>query len=207
MVRVKICGITRIRDALWAVRCGVDALGFIFAESPRRVSPEKAKAIIDTLPPFVRSVGVFVDEQPRTLLDIATFCGLDLVQLHGEETPDYCRNLPFSAIKAFRIRNPSSLSAINSYRGVVKGAVLDTYHSVKMGGTGETFDWKLAVKARKYGIPIILSGGLTPENIQQAVRMVRPYAVDVNSGVENRPGQKDAVLVEQIMNRIGQLKP
>jgi len=206
MVRVKICGITRIRDALWAVRCGVDALGFIFAESPRRVSPEKAKAIIDTLPPFVRSVGVFVDERPRTLLDIATFCGLDLVQLHGEETPDYCRNLPFSAIKAFRIQNPSSLSAINSYRGVVKGAVLDTYHSVKMGGTGETFDWKLAVKARKYGIPIILSGGLTPDNVQQAVRMVKPYAVDVNSGVENRPGQKDAVLVEQMMNRIGQLK-
>jgi len=83
---------------------------------------------------------------------------------------------------------------------------LDTYHSVKMGGTGETFDWKLAVKARKYGIPIILSGGLTPDNVQQAVRMVKPYAVDVNSGVENRPGQKDAVLVEQMMNRIGQLK-
>jgi len=206
MVRVKICGITRIRDALWAVRCGVDALGFIFAESPRRVSPEKAKAIIDTLPPFVQAVGVFVDERLRTLLDIAIFCGLDLVQLHGEETPDYCRNLPFSAIKAFRIRDPLSLSAISPYRGVVKGAVLDTYHSVKKGGTGESFDWKLAVKARKYGIPIILSGGLTPENVQQAVRMVRPYAVDVNSGVENRPGKKDAVLVERLMRRIERLK-
>ncbi|MBW2041969.1 MAG: phosphoribosylanthranilate isomerase [Deltaproteobacteria bacterium] len=202
MVRVKICGITRLEDALWAARCGVDALGFIFAQSPRRISPESARGIIDSLPPFVCSVGVFVNEARHTLADIAEFCGLQWIQLHGEEPPGYCHRLSLPAIKAFQIKDAGSLESIASYKGAVKGILLDTHHPVKKGGSGRCFDWRLAVEAKKFALPVILSGGLSPANIRKALQVVSPDAVDVNSGVEKSPGQKDTGLVKRFMQNI-----
>ncbi len=201
-MRVKICGITRLEDALWAVRCGVDALGFIFAQSPRRISPASARGIIGRLPPFISSVGVFVNEASHTLVHIAEFCGLQWIQLHGEETPGYCHRLPLPAIKAFQIKNAASLESIAPYKGAVKGILLDTHHPVKKGGSGRCFDWRLAAKAKKFALPLVLSGGLSPANIRKALEIVRPDAVDVNSGVEKSPGQKAPGLVKEFMQRI-----
>lgn len=205
MVRVKICGITNVRDAWSAVRCGADALGFIFAPSPRRVIPEKARNIIDTLPPFINTVGVFADEEPDTILHIMDFCRLNFVQLHGDEPPAFCRQLILPVMKAFQMKDESSLLPIQSYQGYIKAVVLDTHHNTAKGGTGKSFDWRLAIKAKRLGIPIILSGGLSPSNIQKAILMVRPYAVDINSGIEESPGKKDADLMRQVMKQIDQI--
>ncbi|MGA3084110.1 MAG: phosphoribosylanthranilate isomerase [Thermodesulfobacteriota bacterium] len=202
MTRVKICGITNKKDALLAIEMGADAIGFIFAESPRQITPAKAKAIIRTLPPLVKTVGVFVNEEPARIKEIKSFCGLDLIQLHGDESPEICRDLMPHSIKAFRIQNERDLKNIKRYKGVVRAILLDTFQKGKAGGTGKTFDWSLAIKAKETGIPIILSGGLGPENIQEAIDTVKPYAVDVNSGIEKRPGKKDPVLMKQLMEKI-----
>lgn len=202
MVRVKICGITNREDALSAVAAGVDALGFIFTQSPRRISPEKAARIIAELPPFVRSVGVFVNEDPSRIQEIIAGCGLDLVQLHGEESPEICLDLMPRVIKAFRIREEKDIRAMTEYRGKVRAVLLDTFQEDRAGGTGRTFDWSWAVKAKETGLPLILAGGLGPENILAALKTVRPYAVDINSAVEERPGKKDPRLVKKLMNEI-----
>ena len=191
MVRIKICGITNLEDALLAAGLGADALGFIFyPKSPRKVAPDMARAIIAQLPPFVTTVGVFVDEDAALVRDLAARVGLDWLQLHGQESPEYCRSLGRRVIKGFRIRDENSLLDLAAYRGAAQALLLDTYKQGQAGGTGETFDWRLAKEARQFG-PIILAGGLNPDNVARAIEMAQPQAVDVGSGVETAPGKKD----------------
>ena len=194
MVQVKICGIKKEEDAKWAVSLGADMLGFIFyKESPRYISVQLARKLIKGFPPFVLPVGVFVDEQPDLIRKTVKSCGLRMVQLHGNETPEFCLNLKtvlsnfpeVKIIKAFRVQNESVLQ-LQSFREPTPAAdffLLDAYKEGVPGGTGETFDWELAVKAKEYG-PIFLSGGLNPDNVIKAIETVKPYAVDVASGVE-----------------------
>jgi phosphoribosylanthranilate isomerase len=202
MVRVKICGITNRRDALMAVDLGANALGFVFAPSPRQISPEAVRVVAEALPPFVQTVGVFVNEDLPVIRKIMDFCGLNLIQLHGNESPEFCRELMPQTIKAFRLKNGSSLVPIRRYTGQVKAIVLDAYQKGIKGGTGRVFDWNLGVRAGELGIPIILSGGLTPSNIQSAISAVKPYAVDVSSGIEERPGKKSPLLMKQLIEKI-----
>jgi phosphoribosylanthranilate isomerase len=191
MVRIKICGITNLEDALLAAELGADALGFIFyPQSPRKVTPETAQEIIAQLPPFVASVGVFVDEEAAVVRDLAARVGLDWVQLHGQESPEYCRSLGRRVIKGFRIQNADSLILLADYRGAAQALLLDTYTKGQVGGTGTAFDWRLAREAKQYG-RIILAGGLTPENVAQAIAAAQPAAVDAASGTEAAPGRKD----------------
>lgn len=206
MVRVKICGITNYQDASLAVEVGAHAIGFIFAPSPRKITPEKACDIIRAIPPFVQTVGVFVDERPATIRQIIQFCGLDLVQLHGDESPAMCHGLMPHTIKVFRLKDESGLQSIKPYYGKVRALLLDTDSETRRGGTGETFDWGLAIKAKEFEIPTILSGGLNPDNISQAISLVKPYAVDVNSGIEDRPGKKNVSLMKELMGRIRKIK-
>ncbi len=168
----------------------MDAVGFVLAESPRRIQPDMARKISSSLPPFVSSVGVFVDEDIESVRQIAAYCRLGWVQLHGSESPDYCRALDLNVLKAIRVKDRENIEAMADYSHCVKGFVLDTYVKGLHGGTGKTFDWTLAKKAKKHGL-IILSGGLTPEDVRKAVNEVRPYGVDVSSGVESAPGIKD----------------
>jgi phosphoribosylanthranilate isomerase len=188
MVRVKICGITNAEDALAAAEWGADALGFVFAPSPRQVTPEQVSRIVCQLPPFICKVGVFVDAELGRVRETLADCGLDLAQLHGSESPEYCAALFPQAIKAFRVRDDSVLSLLPQYK--VAAYLLDSYDLVLKGGTGKSFDWRIARQAASYG-PVILSGGLTPENVRQAIALAQPYAVDISSGVESRPGRKD----------------
>lgn len=206
MVRVKVCGITNYQDASMAIELGADALGFIFASSPRQITPEKARDIIYAIPPFVQTVGVFVDEDPGKIRRTIHLCGLDLVQLHGDESPDLCRELMPCAIKALRLKDESSLSAIKPYRGRVRAILLDTYMQGKRGGTGRTFDWDLAIKAKEFGIPTILSGGLNPDTISEAISLVKPFGVDVNSGIEESPGKKSPNLMGELMEIIRKME-
>jgi phosphoribosylanthranilate isomerase len=205
-VEVKICGITECKDAFRAVELGVDALGFVFAPSPRQITPEIARFIIKAIPPFIKTVGVFVNEKAATIREYINYCGLDLVQLHGDEPPDFCCKLMPHTIKAARIKDESSLEMCSVYQKNVRALLLDTYAADKVGGTGKTFDWRLALKIKETGIPVILSGGLGPANIEEAIRVVRPYAVDVNSGVEARPGKKSFALMKELMGKIGSIE-
>lgn len=188
-VRVKICGITRIEDALAAVAAGADALGFVFyAQSPRAVEPEQAAGIIRRLPPFVTTVGLFVNEARTRIEEVTRYCGLDMVQLHGDESPEECRIPGRRVVKALRVRDAESLKAAGRYD--VAGLLLDAWSGEVYGGSGQTFDWTLLrnFASRR---PVILAGGLTPDNVGEAIRSVRPFAVDVSSGVEAAPGRKD----------------
>lgn len=207
IVKVKVCGITNDQDAFLAVELGADALGFIFAPSPRQIDPEKARDIITLLPPFVHTVGVFVNEDPITIKKTVQFCGLDLIQLHGDETPDVCGEFMPLTIKAFQLRDKSSLQRIRPYCGMVRAFLLDAYSRDKRGGTGKTFDWDLALAGKEQGVPIILSGGLTPSNIERAILAVTPYAVDVNSGIEDGPGKKSPTLMKRLMDTIKKVEP
>jgi phosphoribosylanthranilate isomerase len=188
MVKVKICGITNLRDALMATEAGADILGFVFARSPRQVTPEQAAEICAALPSSVTRIGVFVDSDLEFVKKTVLECNLDIAQFHGDESPEYCSSFPYAAIKAFRVKDRASLDMLLPYR--VEAYLLDTYVPGKAGGTGQTFDWSLAIEAKKYG-RIILSGGLTPDNVARAVAQVEPFAVDVSSGVEIMPGRKD----------------
>ena len=188
MVRVKICGITNADDALAAVRCGADALGFVFASSPRQVTPVQVARMVAALPPFICKVGVFVDRDIREIEEVMKLCHLDLVQLHGGESPGYCEALAPRVIKSLAVKDESVLAMLPSYK--VAAYLLDTHDTVLRGGTGRSFDWGIAKQAGRHG-PVILSGGLTVANVRQAIAEARPYAVDVSSGVEARPGVKD----------------
>lgn len=188
MVKVKICGITNSEDALAAVEWGADALGFVFAPSPRQVTAEQVAKIVAQLPPFICKVGVFVDSSPEIVWETLSACGLDLAQLHGSESPEWCEALFPKVVKAFRVKDESVLPLLPRYKA--SAYLLDSYEAARQGGTGRTFSWDIARRATQYG-PIILSGGLTPENVLQAIRLVQPYAVDVSSGVESSPGKKD----------------
>ena len=189
MVRVKICGIRDWEEARMVLDAGVDTLGFVFARSPRQIKPEAAREIITRLPPFTTTVGVFVNEPRYSLMEIAFFCRLDVLQLHGDEPPEYCHGLSQRLIKAVRVQNAASLKSLEFYQEV-QGVLLDAYVPGQAGGTGTTFNWELAQTVPTAGKPIILAGGLTPENVAAAIRLVRPYAVDVSSGVETG-GRKD----------------
>jgi phosphoribosylanthranilate isomerase len=187
---VKICGITNATDALAATEAGADVLGLMFYEgSPRHVTVKAATEIARQLPPFVIKVGVFVNAPEDAVLRAIGECGLNIVQFHGDETPEYCGLFPVMTIKAFRIRDAGSLKTLADYQ--TDAFLLDAYTPDKLGGTGATFNWDLAIEAQKLGRPIFLAGGLTPENVAEAVRRVRPYAVDVSSGVEESPGKKN----------------
>lgn len=199
MIKVKICGITNLDDALAAVDAGADALGFVFYEkSPRNVNPMQASAIIAKLPPFVQAVGLFVNDEAERVNWTADFCGLDLIQLHGDEEPDYCPEIRRRVIKAFRVKDAASLVPLRRYSAA--GILLDAWSPAAPGGTGETFDWDLAKEAAEFG-RLILAGGLTPDNVRRAVEQVRPYAVDVSSGVEAAPGKKDHDKVREFIRR------
>ncbi len=189
-VKVKICGITNLKDAQLAIEAGADALGFIFfRKSPRWVSQKTVKEIVSQLPPFVESVGVFVNEEVDKVNAIAERCRLDVVQLHGEESPAYCKKITRKIVKAIRLKDARSLEGLDKYSGV-RGFLLDAYSEKGRGGTGETCDWKLVKKAKGLG-PVILAGGLNSENVREGIRQARPYGVDVSSGVEKSPGRKD----------------
>jgi phosphoribosylanthranilate isomerase len=199
MVRVKICGITNLADAMTAVEAGADALGFVFYEkSPRFINPLAAAEIIAKLPPFVQPVGLFVNEEAEKINWTADYCGLDLVQLHGDETPEDCLEVNRRVIKAFRMQSTVSIEPLRKYQ--VSGFLLDAWCPDCYGGTGKTFNWEMAAAASQYG-RIILAGGLTPENVAEAIVAVRPYAVDVSSGVESAPGKKDREKVREFIKR------
>jgi len=197
-VKVKVCGMTSLEDALVAVEGGADAVGFIFyKKSPRSVTMKTVREIVLELPPFVDTVGVFVDETAEQINKIADYCNLDIIQLHGDESPTFCKKIRRKVIKAFRIKDMQSVKKLSSFQ--VSGFLLDTFSENLHGGTGKVFDWNLALPAKKFG-PVIMAGGLTPNNVQQAVRQIRPYGVDVCSGVESEPGIKDHKKVRAFLN-------
>jgi phosphoribosylanthranilate isomerase len=199
--RVKICGITNLADAQVAVEAGADALGFNFYEkSPRFVSLKTAAAISKQLPPFVMRVGVFVDAEPDFVLRAIGEVGLTMLQFHGDEPPEFCTQFGRMSMKAFRIRDSESLKEIPKYE--TDAYLLDAYSAEARGGTGEKFNWDLAVEAQKFGKPIFLAGGLTPENVADAIRKVQPFGVDVSSGVEKSPGKKDAAKVRAFVKAV-----
>jgi phosphoribosylanthranilate isomerase len=190
-VRVKICGTTNTRDALASVAAGADALGFVFYErSPRCVTIAAAAEIIRALPPFVSRVGVFVDAPEDFVRRAANDCGLDTLQFHGAESPAFCAKFaPLKTLKAFRVTGPEVLRSLPAF--ATDGWLLDSHVPGQPGGTGARFNWDIAVEAAKLGRPIVLAGGLSSDNVAEAVRRVRSYAVDVVSGVEIAPGRKD----------------
>jgi len=193
-VKIKICGVTNVADALAAAEAGADMIGLNFYEgSPRHVSLAAAVEIHRALPPFVLRVGVFVNPEEELVIRALGDCGLSLLQFHGDEPSEFCTQFGAMSLKAFRIQNAESLAALESYQ--TDAFLLDAHSKSGLGGTGETFNWDLAVEAQKFGKPIFLAGGLTPENVAEAVRKVQPFAVDVSSGVESAPGKKDAAKV------------
>ena len=189
-VTVKICGITNSEDAEAAVNAGANALGFIFyPRSPRAVTLTQASSICRTLPGHVARVGVFVNASPNEVHEASAVCGLNILQFHGDESPEYCGQFGLMTMKAFRVRDRETLATLPRF--ATHAWLLDAYNPVQLGGSGETFDWQLAVAANQLGRPIFLAGGLTPENVAQAIQQVKPFGVDVSSGVEIAPGRKD----------------
>lgn len=199
---IKICGFKETSHAMWAAEQGANLLGFVFAKSARRVTPEQAKEIISQLPGNVKKIGVFVNEDLDVVNSIIEYCGLDLVQLHGEESPEYCRQSAVPVIKAFRVKDRESLVNLKDYHGVVEMLLLDTFVGGMVGGSGQTFDWSLARDAAEHG-KIILAGGLTPENVASAMRTAKPFGVDVSSGVETGGGKDVAKITAFIRNARG----
>ncbi|GKS63524.1 N-(5'-phosphoribosyl)anthranilate isomerase [Nitrospira sp.] len=192
-MKVKICGITNREDAAIAVAAGADALGFVmYRKSPRFVEPAVARAIITGLPPFVLAVGVFVNEEAQRVRGLVDECGFALAQLHGDESAGYCQQLGRPALKAIRLKDRGTFLALGEFQGRanIRGFLLDAFSDQAYGGTGQTVDWTLAKEAAR-STPIILAGGLTPMNVAEAIAHVRPYGVDVSSGVEQSPGKKD----------------
>ena len=200
-VRSKICGITRLEDALAAIDAGADAIGFVFyAKSPRAVSVEQARAIIAALPPFITTVGLFVNASRCELTEILEVVPLDLLQFHGDETPEDCDGYHRPYIKALRVQAGDDIAAGCRAFSRASGILLDTYVAGVPGGTGEAFDWSLI--PQELSKPIILAGGLTPDNVAQAIAQVRPYAVDVSGGVEASKGIKDHDKIRAFMRAV-----
>ncbi|MEW6423922.1 MAG: phosphoribosylanthranilate isomerase [Bacillota bacterium] len=197
MVWVKICGIQDVETALFAARAGADALGFVFAASPRRVTPAQVRTIGQALPPAVMKIGVFVDAPLEQLQEIVYFCRLDAVQLHGSESPEYCRRTGAPVIKAFRVGKGNFLPVLNNYD--VTAVLLDTYVPGSAGGTGQCFDWRITRELRS-DKRIILAGGLNPQNVREAIRTALPYGVDASSGVET-DGRKDKEKIREFIKK------
>lgn len=199
-VRVKICGITRLEDLAAACEAGADALGFVFhAKSPRHLTIDQAAALLGAMPPFVQSVGLFVDAEPAFVEAVLKAAPLDLLQFHGSEPPSYCRSFGRPYLKAVRMREGTDLVKYCADFDDARALLLDAYVPGVPGGTGERFDWGLIPAGLPK--PLVLSGGLNPDNVAQAVQSVRPWAVDVSSGVEAAPGIKDAARVAAFVRR------
>ena len=195
--RIKICGITRLDDALLAATLGADALGFIFyRRSPRYIDPADARAIIDRLPPFVTPVAVLVDEPLAGINAIMAGSGCRVAQLHGDESPQLLEQLDWPVIKAISVASADDLARIANYPGA-RAILLDTKVTGAYGGTGVAFDWRIARAARSFGRPLILAGGLTPDNVADALRIAAPDMLDISSGVESAPGRKDPLRLQQ----------
>lgn len=193
--RVKICGITNTEDGLAAAEAGADMVGFMFYEqSPRCVALREAAKISLSLPPFLLRVGVFVNPPADLVMQAISECHLTMLQFHGDEPSGFCTQFGLMSIKAIRIRDEASLQQLENYQ--TDAFLLDAHSPRGLGGTGEKFNWDLAVGAQKFGKPVFLAGGLTPENVANAVRTVRPFGVDVSSGVESAPGKKDPLKVK-----------
>ena len=197
-MKVKICGITNVDDARVAVAAGADALGFVmYRKSPRFVEPAVVKSIVAGLPPFVLPVGVFVNEECDRVRALMDDCGLALAQLHGDESAAYCQDLGRPVMKALRLKDRGTFLALAEFHGRanVRGFLIDAFSNQAYGGTGQTVDWTLAQEAAR-STPIVLAGGLTPTNVAEAIARVRPYGIDVSSGVELSPGKKDHAKVK-----------
>ncbi|HVY56002.1 MAG TPA: phosphoribosylanthranilate isomerase [Thermodesulfobacteriota bacterium] len=200
MTRIKICGITNIEDAMLAADLGADALGFIFYKGSKRyIDPGDAARIVSSLPPFVSAVGVFVNQGVEEIKEYAGVSGIDTVQLHGDETPEFCRGLRCRLIKAVRVKDAVNIAEVELYP--VQAILFDKHSDELYGGTGSSFDWDL-LKGLEISKKIILSGGLTPENVSLAVRSVKPYGVDVSSGVEDAPGKKNRRKMEKFIEAV-----
>lgn len=198
MTRVKVCGITNSEDAFCAVQLGATALGFVFYEkSPRFVTPSEAGKIIKQIPPFVTKAGVFVNAEADYLREARDIAGFDVYQFHGDETPEFCAAFGEDYIKAVRVKDASSLDAVELYD--TDAFLFDAYSPDAYGGTGENFSWDVLTRRKLGDKFVILSGGLTPENVRDAIRTVNPYAVDVSSGVESSPGIKDHLKLKRFM--------
>ena len=200
MVKAKVCGITNPEDGLFAAKSGADAIGLVFAESPRRVSVEEAREIAVALPDGVLKVGVFVNEEPEEVLSVAREVGLDYVQLHGDETPEtvtFLREGGVKVMKALRVRDEGSLAALEGYGADL--IMLDAWSEKVRGGTGERFDWALAKSLRGRG-NIVVSGGLSPENVREAISFFEPYGVDASSSLEDAPGKKNGERVRRFVS-------
>ena len=203
MIPVKVCGITRLQDALAAKEYGASAIGFIFyKDSPRFVTADNAKEWIPRIPKQLIKVGVFVDNDVDNINKIADILGLDMVQLHGSESPEYCKEISIPVIKVFRVGEGFNPKILEDY--IVEAFLFDTYKKGNPGGTGESFNWKL-ISRLETDVPIILSGGLTAENVGDGINTVHPSAVDVNSGVESRPGIKDTLKIQAFMKSVKQI--
>lgn len=193
-VKVKICGLTSVADAVAAAEAGADMVGLMFYEkSPRHITLPQAVEISRALSPYVLKVGVFVNPDEAQVMEAVAACGLNLLQFHGDESSEFCTQFGLMSMKALRVKDSASIAALENFQ--TDAFLLDAYSKSGLGGTGEKFNWDLAVEAQKFGKPIFLAGGLTPENVADAVKQVRPFAVDVSSGVESAPGKKDAAKV------------
>ena len=199
MTKIKICGITNLEDALACVDAGADALGFVLAESPRRVEAETIKNIVTRLPKTILKVGIFVNEKLETLQQTVLNCGLDYAQLQGEESGEYIRRLEVACLKVFRVKDDGILAEIESAKTNL--FMLDAYQDGQRGGTGKIFNWEIAKQAKRHG-KFFLSGGLNPDNVKSAIKKVHPYGVDVSSGVEKFPGKKDLEKVREFIKRV-----
>jgi len=203
MLKIKICGITGTQDAILAEDAGVWAIGLVFVkQTPRYVTPETAGKIVGMLKKNTEKVGVFVNPLIDEVLDIAEISGLTKIQLHGTESPEFCRTVSEltgkEVIKVFRIKDKADLSRIDRYKNTISYILLDTYSENQLGGTGKTFDWEIAKKANDFNLQLILAGGINPDNILTAYEVVKPYALDLSSGVESTKGIKDPVKLEKI---------
>jgi phosphoribosylanthranilate isomerase len=200
MTRVKICGITNAEDALSAVEMGADALGFIFYKGSKRyIDPARASEIISALPPLISLVGVFVNQGIDEIKKTAEMSGIDTLQLHGDESPEFCAMLPYKMIKALRVKDTVDTDVVELYP--VRAILFDRHSDELYGGTGRSFDWD-ALKNMKISKKIILSGGLTPENVSRAIEMVKPYGVDVSTGVEDSPGRKNHIKMRKFIEAV-----
>lgn len=200
-VKVKICGITSVADGVAAAEAGADMIGLMFYErSPRHISFPTAAEISRALSPFLVKVGVFVNPDEDIVMRAIGECGVTLLQFHGEEKPEFCAQFGVMSMKAFRVRDADSLLALPNY--ATEAYLLDAYSPDAHGGTGAKFNWDLAMDAKQHGKPIFLAGGLTPENIGEAVRKVQPFGVDVSSGVESAPGKKDHAKVQAFIKAV-----
>ena len=199
--RIKICGITSVEDGVAAAEAGADMIGLMFYErSPRHISFATAAEVSRALSPFIVKVGVFVNPDEDTVMRAINDCGVTLLQFHGEETPGFCTQFGAMSMKAFRIKDAASLEALPNYP--TDAWLLDAYSPDAHGGTGAKFNWELAIEAKNLGRPIFLAGGLTPENVGDAVQTVQPFGVDVSSGVESAPGKKDHTKVRAFIQAV-----